>query len=128
MAAVVTALVVVLTLLFLTALYDAAPPRPDVLVVDFSAVPDIDITALDELPAFVANGRERGITLWLANINARPLDMIRRLPDADRGSRSSFEASTTTPRRTQRERVPRSLRGIPPAKGDECFRDPAESW
>jgi MFS superfamily sulfate permease-like transporter len=82
-AAVVTALVVVLTLPFLTALFDAATPRPDVLVVDFSAVSDID-TALDELPAFDANARERGITLWMANINARPLDMIRRRPDADR--------------------------------------------
>ena len=42
---------------------DAATPRPEVLVVDFIAVPDIDITALDELPAFDANVRERGIKL-----------------------------------------------------------------
>ena len=53
-------------------------------------MPDIGVAASDELPAFDANVRERGITLWLANINARPLDMIRRLPDADRWESQLF--------------------------------------
>jgi MFS superfamily sulfate permease-like transporter len=63
-------------------LVDAAAPRPDVLLLDLGAVPDIDISALDLLPAVDEDLRGRGITLWLANINARPLDMLRRLPDA----------------------------------------------
>jgi sulfate permease, SulP family len=71
-------------------LVDAAAPRPDVLLVDFGAVPDIDITALDLLPMVDADLRERGITLWLANINARPLDMLRRLPDAAAWERRLF--------------------------------------
>ena len=62
-------------------LVDAAAPQPDVLLVDFGAVPDVDISALDLLPTVDAELRERGITLWLANINTRPLDMLRRLPD-----------------------------------------------
>jgi len=62
-------------------LVDAAAPQPDVVLLDLDAVPDIDISALDLLPTVDAELRERGITLWLANINARPLDMLRRLPD-----------------------------------------------
>jgi MFS superfamily sulfate permease-like transporter len=58
--------------------------------VDFGAVPDIDITALDLLPMVDADLRERGITLWLANINARPLGMLRRLPDAAAWERRLF--------------------------------------
>jgi sulfate permease, SulP family len=71
-------------------LVDAAAPPPDVLLVDFGAVPDIDITALDLLPMVDADLRGRGITLWLANINARPLDMLRRLPDAEAWERRLF--------------------------------------
>jgi hypothetical protein len=37
------------------------------------AVPDIDVTALEEVAAFDADLRRRGVTLWLANLNARPL-------------------------------------------------------
>lgn len=63
-------------------LVDAAPSPPRVLLLDLDAVPDIDVTALEALPSFDADLRRRGITLWLANLNARPLDMLRRLPDA----------------------------------------------
>jgi SulP family sulfate permease len=63
-------------------LADGAAPPPDVLLLDLGAVADIDITALDLLPTVDAELHERGITLWLANLNARPLDMLRRLPDA----------------------------------------------
>ncbi len=42
------------------------------------------------LPAFDANVRERGITPWLANTNARLLDMIRRIPNADRWKSQLF--------------------------------------
>jgi MFS superfamily sulfate permease-like transporter len=46
------------------------------------AVPDIDVTALEVLSSFDADLRGRGITLWLAHLNARPLEMLRRLPNA----------------------------------------------
>jgi MFS superfamily sulfate permease-like transporter len=57
---------------------------------DLDAVPDIDVTALDLLPSFDADLRERSITLWLANPNDRPLDMLRRLPDSDAWERRLF--------------------------------------
>jgi sulfate permease, SulP family len=71
-------------------LVDACDPPPRVLVLDLDAVPDIDVTALDLLPSFDADLRERSITLWLANPNDRPLDMLRRLPDADAWERRLF--------------------------------------
>jgi sulfate permease, SulP family len=67
-----------------------AAPRPEVVLVDFGAVPDIDISALDLLPAVDTDLRGREITLWLANLNARPLDMLRRLPDAAAWERRIF--------------------------------------
>jgi SulP family sulfate permease len=63
-------------------LVDAADPPPEVLLLDLDAVPDIDVTALDVVASLDAELRRRGITLWLTNLNARPLDMLRRLPDA----------------------------------------------
>lgn len=63
-------------------LVDAAAPRPEVLLLDLGAVPDVDVTALEVLAGFDAELRGRGITLWLANLNTRPLEMLRRLPDA----------------------------------------------
>jgi sulfate permease, SulP family len=71
-------------------LVDACDPPPRVLVLDLDAVPDIDVTALDLLPSFDADLRERSITLWLANPNDRPLDMLRRLPDTDAWERRLF--------------------------------------
>jgi SulP family sulfate permease len=71
-------------------LVDAAGPRPQVVLVDFGAVPDIDVTALEVLSSFDADLRARGISLWLANLNARPLDMLGRLPDAAAWERRVF--------------------------------------
>ncbi|HSO51302.1 MAG TPA: sodium-independent anion transporter, partial [Actinomycetes bacterium] len=62
-------------------LVDAADPPPRVLLLDLDAVSDIDVTALDIVAGLDAELRRRGITLWLTNLNARPLDMLRRLPD-----------------------------------------------
>lgn len=80
-------------------LVDAAAPRPQVVLVDFGAVPDIDVTALEVLSSFDADLRGRGISLWLANLNARPLDMLRRLPAAaaweQRVFREVDDAATT---------------------------------
>jgi MFS superfamily sulfate permease-like transporter len=63
-------------------LVDAADPSPRVLVLDLGAVPDIDVTAIDLLAEFDAELRGRGITLWMVNLNERPLDMLRRAPEA----------------------------------------------
>ena len=63
-------------------LVDAADRPPRVLLLDLDAVPDIDVTALDVVASLDAELRRRGITLWLTNLNARPRDMLRRLPDA----------------------------------------------
>jgi sulfate permease, SulP family len=71
-------------------LVDTADPHPRVLVLDLDAVPDIDVTALDLLAGFDADLRRRGVTLWLANPNARPLDMLRRLPGAGEWERRLF--------------------------------------
>jgi SulP family sulfate permease len=80
---------------------DSAAPRPEVVLVDFGAVPDIDVTALQVLDSFNADLREREISLWLANLNARPLAMLRRLPDAAEWS-SACSARWTTPWRGSR--------------------------
>jgi sulfate permease, SulP family len=50
---------------------------------DLGAVPDIDVTAIDLLAGFDAELRGRGITLWMVNLNERPLDMLRRSPEAE---------------------------------------------
>jgi sulfate permease, SulP family len=63
-------------------LVDAADPAPRVLLLDLDAVPDIDVTALDVVAGLDTDLRRRGVTLWLANLNARPLDMLRHHPDA----------------------------------------------
>ena len=63
-------------------LVDAADPPQRVLLLDFDAVPDIDVTALDIVDSLDADLRRRGVTLWLTNLNARPLDMLRCHPDA----------------------------------------------
>ena len=63
-------------------LADAADPPPRVLLLDLDAVPGIDVTALDVVASLDADLRRRGVTLWLTNLNARPLDMLRRHPDA----------------------------------------------
>jgi sulfate permease, SulP family len=71
-------------------LVDEATPRPEVLLVDFGAVPDIDVSALEAFAGFDTDLREQGITLWLANFNTRPLEMFRRLPDAAEWERRMF--------------------------------------
>ncbi len=54
--------------------------QPQVLVVDCSAIPDIEYTALQGLSGFEEKLREQGITLWLAALNPEPLKIIERAP------------------------------------------------
>ncbi|MFN2292571.1 MAG: SulP family inorganic anion transporter [Anaerolineae bacterium] len=62
----------------LKALIDQSVAR--VLVLDCSAIPDIEYTAVQLLAGFEERLREAGITLWLAALNPEPLRIIQRAP------------------------------------------------
>ena len=62
----------------LWALIEEAKPR--VLLVDFSAVPNIEYTALRLLSDFEEKLREAGITLWLSALNPKALEILKRSP------------------------------------------------
>jgi MFS superfamily sulfate permease-like transporter len=62
----------------LRALIQEAQPR--VLVMECSAIPDIEYTALEMLTGFEERLREQGITLWLAALNPGPLQVVERSP------------------------------------------------
>jgi high affinity sulfate transporter 1 len=55
----------------LLALVDAADPLPEVLLVDASLVPDVEMTALEALEQLDTDLRERGVRLWLAGLTWR---------------------------------------------------------
>jgi MFS superfamily sulfate permease-like transporter len=57
-------------------LIDASTPR--VLALDFSAVPDIEYSALKMLTEGEERLQERGIQLWLVALNAEALAMVQR--------------------------------------------------
>jgi anti-anti-sigma factor len=50
--------------------------QPKVIVVDCSAVPDIEYTALKQLTDLEERLREAGIMLWLAALNPEPLRIV----------------------------------------------------
>jgi len=52
--------------------------KPQVLLFDFSAVPNIEYTALKLLSDFEEKLREGGITLWLAALNPKALNVVKR--------------------------------------------------
>jgi SulP family sulfate permease len=54
--------------------------QPRVLVLDCSAIPDIEYTALKILIDAEEKLREAGITLWLAALNPRALEIVKRSP------------------------------------------------
>jgi high affinity sulfate transporter 1 len=54
--------------------------RPRVVLLDCSAIPDIEYTALRMLMDAEEKLRQSGITLWLAALNPEALDVIRRTP------------------------------------------------
>jgi MFS superfamily sulfate permease-like transporter len=60
------------------ALIDEAKPR--VLLVDCSAIPDFEYTALQTMMGFEEKLGERGIDLWLAALNPEALRVVRRSP------------------------------------------------
>src|SRR5206468_2609875 len=54
--------------------------KPRVVVLDCSAIPDIEYTALRMLTNGEESLREAGMTLWLAGLTPAVLDLIRRTP------------------------------------------------
>jgi sulfate permease, SulP family len=54
--------------------------RPRVIVLECSAIPDIEYTALTMLIEAEQKLRERGIFLWLAALNPEALRVIERSP------------------------------------------------
>ncbi len=54
--------------------------QPRVLVLDCSAIPDFEYTALEMLNRMEEKLREQGITLWLAALNPEPLKIVKRSP------------------------------------------------
>jgi MFS superfamily sulfate permease-like transporter len=59
-------------------LIDAEKPR--VIALDFSAVPDIEYSALKMLIEGEERLRERGALLWLVGLNPEALSMVQRSP------------------------------------------------
>ncbi len=71
-------------------LIDEAQPR--VLILELSAVPDIEYTALTMLADGEEKLRERGISLWLAGLNPTVEEVIRRSPlGATLGDERTFD-------------------------------------
>jgi anti-anti-sigma factor len=54
--------------------------KPKVVVLDCSAIPDFEYTALKMLAEAEKRLRKSGISLWLAALNPEPLRLIQRSP------------------------------------------------
>jgi len=54
------------------------PSKPMVVAIDFSAVPDLEYTALKMLSEAVKSLRDRGVILWLVGLNPGVLRMIQK--------------------------------------------------
>lgn len=52
--------------------------NPRVLLIDLSAVPNIEYTVLKQMSQFHEKLRERGIILWLAALNPKALEVVKR--------------------------------------------------
>jgi high affinity sulfate transporter 1 len=60
------------------------PAQPSVVVLDCSAIPDLEYTALKMLIEAEERLRKRGIQLWLAALNPQVMNVIKRTPLAQR--------------------------------------------
>ena len=61
-----------------------AAARPDVVILDMGAVPDIEYTALKMLSDAEVRLQQMGIVLWLARLNPAALDVVQRSPLGER--------------------------------------------
>jgi sulfate permease, SulP family len=57
-----------------------AEAKPRVIILDCSAIPDFEYTALRTLTAAEERMQEGGISLWLSALNPLALQMVRRSP------------------------------------------------
>jgi anti-anti-sigma factor len=62
------------------ALADEAEPKPKVVALDLSGVPDLEYTALKMLIEAEKRQRERGVSIWLVGLNPEVLSVIQRSP------------------------------------------------
>jgi len=60
------------------ALADEAEPKPKVVALDLSGVPDLEYTALKMLVEAEKRQRERGVSIWLVGLNPEVLSVIQR--------------------------------------------------
>ena len=60
------------------ALADEADPKPKVVALDLSGVPDLEYTALKMLIESEKRQRERGVSIWLVELNPEVLSVIQR--------------------------------------------------
>lgn len=91
-------------------------PKPQVVVLDCDAIPDIDYTALKALAEFKVQLQDNGITLWLAALNPTALHNVRQAMQAkhvgDEGLYPSLEEAVEA--YLQRDAAPE---GTAPAEG-----------
>jgi sulfate permease, SulP family len=67
-------------------------PPPRVVLLDLSAVNDLEVTALDRLADLAEDLHGRGMALWVAAPSQRPLEMLRRA--AELLGRTDLQADT----------------------------------
>jgi MFS superfamily sulfate permease-like transporter len=60
------------------ALADKMEPKPKVMALDVSGVPDLDYTALKMLIEAEKRERQRGVSVWLVGLNPDVLSVIQR--------------------------------------------------
>ena len=65
------------------ALADKMEPKPKVVAIDVSAVPDLEYTALKMLIEAEKQERQRGVSVWLVGLNPDVLSVIKRSPLGD---------------------------------------------
>lgn len=70
-----------------TALVEAAVPRPRALLVDLTGVPGMDLTAVSAAKEFHATLEQRGFGLWVAVDSLEPTELLRRTGAWERLSR-----------------------------------------
>jgi sulfate permease, SulP family len=76
----------------IAAIAAAQRPRPRVLLLDLSAVNDLEMTALERLADLAEDLHGQGRALWVAAPSQRPLEMLRRA--AELLGRTDLEADT----------------------------------
>jgi len=60
------------------ALVEGLDPLPSVVVLDASAIPDLEFTALQALAGLNEELHSRGVVLWLAGLHRVPREMVQR--------------------------------------------------